>query len=522
MIALTCFIIIFSLLVAGVFVISTLLKSKEEDLTKQAMLVSRTVASLPEIEHIFKNESLTQVEKEKQINTVVEKVRIVTEANYIVVTNMERIRFAHPIASKLGTTAKQSTEDAAYSEHYYTNKAKGELGTVTRAFVPIMDENQEQIGVVMTGYRIPILMEVLLTMKWQIASAGIVSVLFGLWGAVVLSRMIKKQMHDYEPFEIARLYTERLETFNAMHEGIIAIDNYSNVTIFNPKAKQILGVTETNLIGKKIITLLPDTRLPEILDLNKAVYNKELYVNDHSILSNRVPIEVDGQVVGAIAIFQDQTDVKKLAEELTGVQEFVQALRIQNHEHKNKMHTIAGLLQLGNEKDALNYIVSVQAQQNDLTAFLNERIHNQNISGLLLSKVNRGKELGIQVVIDDQSHLDTLPSKLDFHDFVVIIGNLIENAFDALEKSTVAEKEVFISIDQNEQTLCISVEDNGIGMTETQQKSVFENGYTTKDSKNHGIGLYLIQGLVQKAHGTIDMSSYVQEGTSISIIFDMH
>lgn len=522
MIALTCFIIVFSLLVVGVFLIGNILKSKEEDLTKQAMLVSRTVASLPEIENALVEKQLTIDEKATVINKVVEKVRLVNNANYIVVTNMEQIRLSHPMPKYLGTHSPNTNDEAAYSEHYYTDKAKGEIGIVTRAFVPIMDAKHQQIGVVMTAYRIPVLKEVLFNMKWQIASASILSILFGLWGAIILSRSIKKQMHDYEPFEIARLYTERLETFNAMHEGIIAIDNFNNITIFNPKAKQILGVTEDRLIGKKINELLPDTRLPEILDMNTPVYNKELLVNNHSILSNRVPIIVDGQIVGAIAIFQDQTDVKKLAEELTGVQEFVQALRIQNHEHKNKMHTIAGLLQLGNHKEALNYIVDVQTEQDELSAFLNDRIHNQNISGLLLSKVNRGKELGIEVVIDSQSHLDVLPSTLDFHDFVVIIGNLIENSFDALEKCSVTHKEVFVSIDQNEDTLCISVEDNGIGMTEEQQRKVFENGYTTKDSKNHGIGLYLIHGIVQKAQGTIDINSFVQEGTSISILFDMH
>ncbi len=53
------------------------------------------------------------------------------------------------------------------------------------------------------------------------------------------------------------------------------------------------------------------------------------------------------KLLGAVAMFKDRTEVKKLAEELTGVKAFVQALRVQTHEHKNKLHTIAGLLQLG-------------------------------------------------------------------------------------------------------------------------------------------------------------------------------
>lgn len=115
---------------------------------------------------------------------------------------------------------------------------------------------------------------------------------------------MKKQMFGLEPHEIARLYVERTETFNAMHEGIIAIDKENTVTIFNKKARQILGVEGDDFIGKKIYHILPDTRLPEILDYNEPVYNKELFINQHSIMSNRVPIEVNNETVGAIAIFK--------------------------------------------------------------------------------------------------------------------------------------------------------------------------------------------------------------------------
>ncbi len=99
--------------------------------------------------------------------------------------------------------------------------------------------------------------------------------------------------------------------------------------------------------------MIPDTRLPEILQLNQPVYNRELQVRNLNILSNRVPIKVNNHTVGAVAIFQDRTEVKKLAEELTGVKSFVSALRVQNHEYMNKLHPIAGLIQLGNKDKAL-------------------------------------------------------------------------------------------------------------------------------------------------------------------------
>lgn len=522
MIALTFFIIAFSLLIAGVFILGSIVNSKEKELQEQSMLVARTVATLPEIEDTLHNENNLSIEAQaRRINQTVEQLRTVNSADYIVIMNMDHVRLSHPLTSKLGTVSTTPDEEAAYSEHYYTSKAKGEVGVMVRAFVPIMNTKHQQIGVAVVGYRLPSVLEVLGGMKWEIALALTLSTAFGLWGALILSRRVKKQMLDYEPHEIAKLYTERIETFNAMHEGIIAIDKEFTVTIFNPKARQILGIGEQNLLGKKIYDILPDTRLPEILDFNQPIYNKELHINQHTILSNRVPIEVDGETVGAIAIFQDRTEVKKLAEELTGVKEFVQALRIQNHEHKNKLHTISGLLQLGHHQEAMDYIVEVQTTQEETTNFLNQRIQNQNIAGLVLSKINRGKELGIDVMMDEHSTLERLPEKLDFHDFVVVFGNLVENAFDALQLTSSSSKEIFISIDQNDETLSILVEDNGVGMTDEQIQKIFDNGFTTKNSANHGIGLYLISDILNKTNGSIDITSSLNEGTSILVTFTM-
>ena len=178
-----------------------------------------------------------------------------------------------------------------------------------------------------------------------------------------------------------------------------------------------------------------------------------------------------------------------MAEELTGVKAFVQALRIQTHEYKNKLHTIAGLLQLGHTKQALQYLAQVQIQHNDLTKFLNERIYNENISGLLLSKVSRGKELGIQVILDEESKFTHFPPHLDHHDFVILIGNLIENAFDSFQGVTSPNKEITISIDDNEQanlkSLCDEVfgEDNFISQIIIQSN---KRGQTYKQlAKTH-------------------------------------
>ncbi|WP_374963640.1 ATP-binding protein [Lysinibacillus sp. RS5] len=517
----TFLIIAFSFLLGGIFVLGNLLTEQEKDYGQRAMLVAGTVSNVPEISIHLKNDNIK--EAAKNVNKIVDGIRVVNKAEYIVVMNMDRIKLSHPVSKEIGKRSESQDLNAAFSEHYYVSKAQGEAGVMIRAFVPVIDDHKEQVGVVVVGYALPTFKEILQNYEHDIGITILISLVFSIWGAYTLGRHIKKQMFGLEPHEIAKMYVERTETFNAMHEGIIAVDKEMNITIFNEKAADILGVTRKieECIGEKIYDVLPDTRLPEIVETATPVYNQELYINHHSILSNRVPIIVNGELVGAVAMFKDLTAVKKLAEEVTGVKAFVQALRVQTHEHKNKLHTIAGLLQLGHTKQALEYVTSTTENEASLTKFLNERFHNENISGLLLSKVSYGKELGIQVEIDRKSHFKRFPPLLDHHDFVVLLGNLIENAFEALNVLSKDDKYVAISVDEHDDVLAIAVSDNGIGMSEEVQARMFENGFSTKASENRGIGLHLIHEIVRKGNGDIEVVSEFMKGTSFLILFEL-
>ncbi|MGM9950970.1 MAG: ATP-binding protein [Lysinibacillus sp.] len=517
----TFFIIAFSFFIAGVFVIGSLLSEQEQDFGQRAMLIARTVSNMPELTSQLMNDD--QQEAIQTVNHIVEEIRVINKAEYIVVLNMDRVRYSHPSAAELGKKSASEDVNAAFSEHYYISKAQGELGKMIRAFVPILNEDKRQVGVVIVGYPMPTLAKVFQDYASEIIITVLFSVLFSMWGALMLGSHIKKQMFGLEPEEIAQMYVERQETFNAMHEGIIAVDNEMNITVFNQKAGYILGVEGENAhyIGRKIYEVLPDTRLPEIVESEKPIYNQEIYINRRSIMSTRIPVQVKGKNAGAVAIFQDLTEVKRLAEELTGVKAFVQALRVQTHEHKNKLHTITGLLQLGHTKQALEYLTEVQADEESLIRFLNERFKHENISGLLLSKVGRGKELGITVEIDEESHFTQFPRLLDQHDFVVLFGNLIENAFDAFQGVVRSEKLITISVDEHDGLLAILVTDNGMGMSEEVKARMFENGYSTKAKENRGIGLFLIEEIVKKGRGTIEVTSEEGKGTSFLLLFEL-
>ncbi|TQE91766.1 sensor histidine kinase [Ureibacillus terrenus] len=517
---LTFFIIAFSFFIAGTFVLGSMIKEREKEIGQRAMLVARTVANLPEIKTALLNDNFR--EASKRIDDIVDEIRTINRAEYIVVMDMDRIKYSHPSKKQIGRKSRSTDLNAAFAEHYYLSKAKGEKGTTIRAFVPIMEQNK-QIGVTVVGYFLPTFNDFFSEYSNEIFITFALSMIFSTFGAKALGMNIKKQIFGLEPDEIAKMYVERTETFNSMHDGIIAIDQDMKITIFNQKACEILGVDlkPSECIGKRIEEVIPDTRLPEIVNTEKPVYDQEIFVNNHSILSNRIPIVVDGKVVGAVAVFKDLTAFKKMAEELTGVKAYVQALRVQTHEYKNKLHTIAGLLHLGHTKQALEYLSQVSSEHDNVTKFLNERICNENISGLLLGKIIRGKELGITVTIDKETHFTNFPEKLDYHDFVVLLGNLIENAFDALIAADREDKAIHISIDDRDGVLAIEVSDNGIGMTDEVKARIFERGFSTKDNENRGIGLFLVKEIVEKGNGVMEVSSAPDQGTTFLITFDL-
>lgn len=512
---LTFIIITFSILIGGIFVLGNIWNSEKVRIGKQSMITAHTIAELPKVQEL-----VVQPKGWQELNPIIENLRIFYDADYIVVLNNDHIRYSHPVYNQLGKVSKSTDENAAFAEHEYLSKGKGELGTSIRALVPILNKNNEQIGVVVVGNIIPTLMEIVAHFKNEILLILLLTLFFGICGSWLLAKRIKKETFELEPHEISRMLIERTATFNAMHEGVIAIDNNQIITVFNERAKQMLNISG-EVIGKYIRDVIDDSFLPEILTQEKPIYNQEISVQQKNIFSNRVRITLDGKTIGAVAIFQDRTDVTRLAEELTSVRAFVEALRAQNHEHMNKLHTIAGLIQLGNLDEALQYVFQSTEEQTELTRFLTQHIHDDNLTGLLISKVTIGKERGIELLFDQNMKLNRFPKDMDQHDFVLIIGNLIENSFAALDHSEEDNKQVYVSIWQDEQTCSITVEDNGCGISSDIQKKIFDRGFTTKGTNGSGIGLYLIAQIVKKSKGEISLASTPHKGTSIFISFPM-
>ncbi len=140
----TFLIIALSFLLGGIFVLGNLLSEQEKDFGQRAMLVARTVSNVPELSVHLKNDNMK--EAAKNINKIVDGIRVINKAEYIVVMNMERIKLSHPVSKELGRRSESQDLNAAFSEHYYVSKARGESGVMIRAFVPIINDKKRTSG----------------------------------------------------------------------------------------------------------------------------------------------------------------------------------------------------------------------------------------------------------------------------------------------------------------------------------------------------------------------------------------
>lgn len=438
--------------------------------------------------------------------------------DFIVIADMKGIRLAHPNDERIGRKIVGGDEIRVIEEgDTYITEEVGTLGKSIRAFSPIINSNGEQVGFVLVGTLIKefnfIKNNALKTI--MIYSAG--GLILGVIGSLIVANDIKKSLLGLEPFEISRMYREKVSMLQALQEGIISIDNNMRIVTINDSAIQILKIQSDDLLGKNIIDIIPDSNMIEVFETGESIIGGEGKLNGVNIVRNIVPIKENQQITGVVATFRDRTEITKMAEEITGYNEIVNALRANSHEFSNKLHIILGLIQIGEVEEAKEFIIGIKNKEEKMINYTLKMIKDPIIVSLLFGKFNRANELGVDFKIKKGSSLEKLKDKELSYSLVTIIGNLIENAFEAIVSKDDIEKNVNLSIQTEKDYIKIIVEDNGIGIEEDDTKMIFKKNYSTKGN-DRGFGLSLIKNKLSTLSGNIGIDSRIGVGTRIEVI----
>lgn len=496
-----------SLFVANYLINENLATTIENDLSES----TREIAHLTSISPIVVG-ALTNKYPHDKLQQYCLQVAETTKSQFVVVFDMNSMRIAHPDSEQIGQHIVGGDDQDVLTGKEYISKSKGTMGESLRAFSPVYDDDGQQIGAVVVGISLNSVQQVVEKNKKMIYLCTALGLLIGAVGAIILARKIKNTLLGLEPFAIAHMVEERSAMLQSIREGIIAVDHQANITLINHEARRLLNLAgmQGDPIGKPVSKYIPNTHLEKILISGKAEYDQEQQLNGINILTNRLPIRVDEQIVGAIATFRDITEIRSLAEELTGVSSYVEALRVQAHEFMNKMQVVLGMIHMECYDQLSEYVNRIANDHKVEINFVGRRIRDAVIAGFVLSKMSQARELGIELILQEQSFMPESADPNVAHNLVAILGNILNNAFDSMESSP--QKKASLLIQYENEELKIQVADTGVGMDDATARLIFKKGFSTKD-KNRGVGLGLVKANLELLHGNIEFFSELGKGT---------
>ena len=389
------------------------------------------------------------------------------------------------------------------SEGYYATNDSGPSGTQRRAYAAIYDEEGNYIGFVMAI----MLMQNIYKETWQTALIfiliTIVAILMELLISTELSSTIKKSLMGYEPDVFSAMYRIRDNILESLDEGIIAIDNEGRVQFVNGAADMILNQIENGL-GYRIVGEKFDN----------------IQLGSETLLVERMPIKENEVTIGEVAILHDRAEYTKLMEDLTGTRYLVDSMRANNHDFTNKLHVIMGLIQMEMYEEAVSYIENITIVQRATISKIMNAVQEPSVAALLIGKTARASELNIKFVLREGCHYSNADMQLPSALLVTVIGNLIENAFEAMNEKSGYEvqKELLFGIYSRPGAVLITSDDTGVGISEENLERIFENGFSTK-GEGRGTGLYQVKEMVERYGGEITVESQEGIGSSFSISF---
>jgi len=424
-----------------------------------------------------------------------------TGASYIVFTDKNGVRLSHPNPALIG----QRVEDAqaTLAGMSTTSFNPGSLGLSANGRTPIFNSAGEVIGMVSAGFLTKTFSHQVKYLEGSFIFLGFGIILLGFILSEVLAHKLRNKRIEYELEEAKIMYQERDAMLHAIKEGVITLTTDRKIILVNDEAMRLLDLNKS-AVGQPIDAVLPQGRLLDLLEGETPQGDDEIVLNENfSLRINTRPVKQLGRNIGSVITLRDRTEHIGLLRELDSVTNLTNALRAQQHEYANRIHTISGLVDLGRMNDAKQYLGEISTMDADLAEQLNDKIINQTVTALLLAKVVIAREKGVNLTINPKTSLNDLV--LDLNAQITVIGNLIDNALDSVAGQANAQVSLTIEASHN-QSKIITVRDNGSGLPEPRPEVIFEDGFSTKTSENsthRGLGLAIVSRLVKQSGGII-------------------
>lgn len=470
-----------------------------------------------------------------------ESARARTGALFVVITDEQGLRLAHPNVNLLGQ--KVSTDPSvALAGGEETSQEDGTLGRSVRAKVPVYapGSRTKVVGEVSVGFSSEDILANLTHSIVPVAITAALSLTLGALASALMVARLRRLTLGLEPEEIARLAQDQEAVLRGVDEGVIGVSQNGIITVFNNEARRLLAPgTDLDFSDVPLAT----SGLPTFL-LTAAISDGEYGPCEH-VLGERVVIvsartvrletprnrrDVDHQPLGRVIMVRDRTEVQALTRQLDAVNALGTALRAQRHEFANRLHTVAGLLEINKPTEARDYVGMIMANGPlQYPAKELKRLADPYLQAFIGAKSIQAHERGVELRIGMNTMIRGHIT--DPQDVTAILGNLLDNAIRAAVTGKDTQRWVEVELlDEHTpscSTLHIVVADSGDGLltfngtpqSVEAQSLIFSPGYSTMISEpgiadpigGQGVGLALVRHLASRRGGEVWVAD---DGTS--------
>jgi sensor histidine kinase regulating citrate/malate metabolism len=378
-------------------------------------------------------------------------------------------------------------------------------GPVAVAMAPVLSDTGRVLGFVAVRRPQPSVLEGLREAAPNLLTYLGVASLIGMAGSLLVARRVKRQTLGLEPAEITGLVEHRDAMLHGIREGVVGLDLRGRVTLVNDEALRLLRMPG-DALGRTLEELGVGDEVRDALLSGEIERDRAVGSHGRVLVVNRRPLTSRGRPIGSVTTLRDRTELLELRRELDLTKHVTDTLRAQAHEFDNRLHTIAGLIELGEADEAVRFVHRVTSSRSEFSGEVSAAVRDPSVAALLIAKASQAAELGVDLRISPDSSLPALPDELS-GDVTTVVGNLVDNALDAA--ATAPQRWVEVSLGLVDGEVDVVVRDSGPGVPPGMEKEVFRRGVSTKaaGSGERGIGLSLVHLLCTRRGGDVTASS---------------
>lgn len=339
----------------------------------------------------------------------------------------------------------------------------------------------------------------------------------GLAGTWVVSRVVRRSTRGLGTTELANLADQREALLHAIREGVVGVGTDGRVTVMNDAARATLGLEDApDPVGRPVAGLGLDPHVVALLTGEGGAGSDDVrdalaIVGQRVVVFNRGRASTGGRGIGTVTTLRDRTELVSLQSQLSSNLSITDTLRAQTHEFDNRLHTISGLVQLGEYDEVATLVGTLTRHRAEVGEQVAKRIADRAVAALVVAKHAVAEERGVALELDPGSRLPALAPDLAA-DLTTVVGNLVDNAVDAAAGRDEPAVELWIHAD--DEAVHVRVRDNGPGVPADLRDAVFVRGWSTKQEAlgGRGIGLPLVRLICTQRGGEVVVDDAEADG----------